>query len=88
MIPMAMAGGGQFVTMPLTRHSTTNISIIQMFWILEWMWLKETAKCMRSKLESPFKLPWIPGSSTGSGQASRNDKKEIWIPAFAGMTWF
>lgn len=35
MIPMAMAGSGRFVTMNLTRHATTNISIIQQFLDIE-----------------------------------------------------
>lgn len=30
-IPMAMAGGGKFRTLPLSRHSTTNIDIVKMF---------------------------------------------------------
>ena len=35
MIPMAMAGGGKFRTLPLTRHSTTNIEIINKFLDIE-----------------------------------------------------
>ena len=35
MIPMAMAGGGKFRTLPLTRHSTTNIEIIKNFLDIE-----------------------------------------------------
>jgi RNA 3'-terminal phosphate cyclase (ATP) len=31
MIPMALAGGGSFRTIPLTRHSTTNIEVIKKF---------------------------------------------------------
>ena len=31
MIPMAMAGGGKFRTLPLSRHSTTNIDVIKEF---------------------------------------------------------
>lgn len=31
MIPMAMAGGGTFRTLPLTLHSTTNIEILKKF---------------------------------------------------------
>jgi RNA 3'-terminal phosphate cyclase (ATP) len=31
MVPMAMAGGGKFRTLPLTRHSTTNIEVIKKF---------------------------------------------------------
>ncbi len=31
MIPFAVAGGGSFVTMPLTPHATTNMEVIQMF---------------------------------------------------------
>ena len=31
MIPMAMAGGGRFRALPLTRHSTTNAHVIEMF---------------------------------------------------------
>jgi RNA 3'-terminal phosphate cyclase (ATP) len=31
MIPMALAGGGEFMTMPLSRHSTTNIEILKKF---------------------------------------------------------
>jgi RNA 3'-terminal phosphate cyclase (ATP) len=30
-IPMALAGGGKFRTLPLTRHSLTNIEVIQEF---------------------------------------------------------
>ncbi len=29
MIPMALAGGGRFRTLPLTRHSMTNIDVIK-----------------------------------------------------------
>jgi RNA 3'-terminal phosphate cyclase (ATP) len=31
LVPMALAGGGRFTTLPLTRHSTTNIEIIKKF---------------------------------------------------------
>jgi RNA 3'-terminal phosphate cyclase (ATP) len=31
MLPLALAGGGSFLTLPLTRHSTTNMQIIEMF---------------------------------------------------------
>jgi RNA 3'-terminal phosphate cyclase (ATP) len=31
LLPMAMAGGGSFTTLPLTRHARTNIDIIQTF---------------------------------------------------------
>lgn len=31
LLPMAMAGGGEFVTLPLTRHSETNIEVIKKF---------------------------------------------------------
>lgn len=31
MIPMAMAGGGKFRTLPLSRHSMTNINVIKQF---------------------------------------------------------
>jgi RNA 3'-terminal phosphate cyclase (ATP) len=31
LVPLALAGRGRFVTMPLTRHSTTNIEVIGMF---------------------------------------------------------
>lgn len=31
LLPMALAGGGSFTTLPLTRHSTTNIEIIGLF---------------------------------------------------------
>ncbi len=35
MIPMALAGGGRFRTLPLTRHSLTNIDVIKKFLDLE-----------------------------------------------------
>lgn len=31
LLPLALAGGGSFLTLPLTRHSTTNMQIIEMF---------------------------------------------------------
>lgn len=31
LLPMAMAGGGSFTTLPLSRHATTNINIIEKF---------------------------------------------------------
>jgi len=31
LLPMALAGGGAYVTLPLTRHSRTNIEVIRMF---------------------------------------------------------
>ncbi|HEY7543385.1 MAG TPA: RNA 3'-terminal phosphate cyclase [Blastocatellia bacterium] len=31
LLPMAMAGGGSFTTLPLSRHATTNIDIIKKF---------------------------------------------------------
>jgi RNA 3'-terminal phosphate cyclase (ATP) len=31
LVPMALAGGGSFTTVPLTRHSTTNIEVIKKF---------------------------------------------------------
>jgi RNA 3'-terminal phosphate cyclase (ATP) len=30
-LPLAIAGGGSFVTMPLTLHTITNIDVVQMF---------------------------------------------------------
>jgi RNA 3'-terminal phosphate cyclase (ATP) len=31
LLPLALARGGSFVTLPLSRHSTTNIEVIEMF---------------------------------------------------------
>jgi RNA 3'-terminal phosphate cyclase (ATP) len=31
LVPMALAGGGSFRTLPLTRHSTTNLDVIRRF---------------------------------------------------------
>ncbi len=31
MVPMALAGGGRFRTLPLTRHSMTNIDVVEQF---------------------------------------------------------
>jgi RNA 3'-terminal phosphate cyclase (ATP) len=31
MVPMALAGGGGFMTLPPTRHTTTNAEVIQAF---------------------------------------------------------
>jgi RNA 3'-terminal phosphate cyclase (ATP) len=31
LLPLALAGGGSFLTLPLTRHSQTNIEVIRMF---------------------------------------------------------
>jgi RNA 3'-terminal phosphate cyclase (ATP) len=31
LVPLALAGGGAFRTLPLSRHSTTNIDIIRTF---------------------------------------------------------
>ncbi|MEO6323024.1 MAG: RNA 3'-terminal phosphate cyclase, partial [Thermoanaerobaculia bacterium] len=31
MLPMAMAGAGSFLTLPLSRHATTNAEVIQRF---------------------------------------------------------
>lgn len=31
LLPLALAGGGAFVTLPLSRHSATNIEVIRMF---------------------------------------------------------
>lgn len=31
LVPMALAGGGTFTTLPLSRHSTTNIEVIKKF---------------------------------------------------------
>ncbi len=30
-VPMALAGGGRFMTLPLTRHCTTNIDVVKQF---------------------------------------------------------
>jgi RNA 3'-terminal phosphate cyclase (ATP) len=30
-LPLALAGGGSFVTMPVTLHTTTNIEVVRMF---------------------------------------------------------
>ena len=32
LIPMALAGGGSFVSTPLSSHSTTNIGVIEKLW--------------------------------------------------------
>jgi RNA 3'-terminal phosphate cyclase (ATP) len=31
LLPMALAGGGSFVTMPLSQHALTNIEVIKQF---------------------------------------------------------
>ncbi len=31
MIPMALAGGGEFMTLPLSRHATTNSEVLKQF---------------------------------------------------------
>jgi RNA 3'-terminal phosphate cyclase (ATP) len=31
LLPMALAGGGEFMTLPLSRHATTNIEILKQF---------------------------------------------------------
>ena len=31
MVPLALAGGGEFMTLPLSRHSTTNIEVLKRF---------------------------------------------------------
>jgi len=31
LLPLALAGGGRFRTVPLTRHATTNIEVIRQF---------------------------------------------------------
>jgi RNA 3'-terminal phosphate cyclase (ATP) len=31
MLPMAIAGGGTFLTLPLSRHATTNAEVIGRF---------------------------------------------------------
>jgi RNA 3'-terminal phosphate cyclase (ATP) len=31
LVPLAVAGGGSYFTLPLTRHSETNIAVIRMF---------------------------------------------------------
>jgi RNA 3'-terminal phosphate cyclase (ATP) len=35
MIPMALAGGGEFMSLPLSRHSTTNIEVLKKFMDVE-----------------------------------------------------
>ena len=45
MIPMALAGGGTFRTLPLTRHSTTNIEILKEFLDVEASVNKLDRKC-------------------------------------------
>jgi RNA 3'-terminal phosphate cyclase (ATP) len=41
MVPMALAGGGSFRTLPLSRHSTTNIEVIKKFLDVEIIASKE-----------------------------------------------
>jgi RNA 3'-terminal phosphate cyclase (ATP) len=31
LIPLALAGGGSFVTTPLSSHATTNMDVVAMF---------------------------------------------------------
>ncbi len=31
LVPMALAGGGEFMTLPLTRHASTNIEVLRQF---------------------------------------------------------
>ena len=31
LLPLALAGGGSYLTLPLTRHSLTNMEVIRMF---------------------------------------------------------
>ena len=32
---MALAGGGSFVTLPLSLHTLTNLEVIKLFWPVE-----------------------------------------------------
>lgn len=40
LLPLALAGGGSFITLPLTRHATTNIDVIRRFLDVEITWAK------------------------------------------------
>ena len=42
LVPLALAGGGAFRTMPLTRHSTTNIDVVRQFLNVEIAVARET----------------------------------------------
>ena len=52
MIPMALAGGGEFMTMPLSRHSTTNIEVLKKFLDVDVTVTKIDRLMWRVKIES------------------------------------
>jgi RNA 3'-terminal phosphate cyclase (ATP) len=51
-LPLALAGAGSFVTMPLTLHTTTNIEVVQMFLPVNISVTEISANAVRIDIES------------------------------------
>ncbi len=51
-LPLALAGGGSFVTMPLTLHTITNIAVVQMFLPVKMSVREISANAVRIDIES------------------------------------
>lgn len=45
LVPLALAGGGKFLTLPPTRHTTTNIAVIEKFLPLRFQVETEDGRC-------------------------------------------
>jgi RNA 3'-terminal phosphate cyclase (ATP) len=52
MIPIALAGSGRFRTLPLSRHSTTNLEVISLFLDLNASVEKSEGKAVEVKMEA------------------------------------
>ncbi len=53
LIPMALAGGGTFMTMPLSQHSKTNIEVIKQFLEVDFLVEKIGTREWKVELKSP-----------------------------------
>jgi len=53
LLPMALAGGGAFRTLPLSRHSTTNVEVLREFLALDIMTDEESEEVRRVEIRRP-----------------------------------
>jgi RNA 3'-terminal phosphate cyclase (ATP) len=61
LIPLALAGGGKFKTLPLTAHTLTNIDVIRRFLDIEIRVAKKEEKSSIIEVRAPRNQPWING---------------------------
>jgi RNA 3'-terminal phosphate cyclase (ATP) len=50
-LPLALAGGGSFRTLPMTAHTETNLDVVQRFLPIRSRCVAEARDCVRVEIE-------------------------------------